>query len=248
MFKKTIVLRNALSICVDHHKPDATRVCGAHEIDDLGMDGWFAARELNDFRSALRSDEVVEHLLDFFHREVEARTGFGEAERTIHITHTVHLDDAEARVLLVVRAKAAVIGTAIVDFGAVGQRNGTGFVVFAECRIRFRVGVNECFERSALRAALAHVNLIVAQKDLSIDDSSAVRTNAASQFIEDVIGIFFLLRRMAFRIRRSGGVLSFYYLLPLLCGSSERVGKTSQPNFPIFLKAAFLSSFSSTIF
>ena len=96
--------------------------------------------------------------------------------------------------LLVVGAEAAVVGTAVVDFGAVGQRNGARFVVFAECRVGFRVGVNKCLERSALRAALAHVNLVIAQKNLSVDDSSALRANAASQFIENVICIFFLLR------------------------------------------------------
>src|SRR5260370_3585124 len=96
--------------------------------------------------------------------------------------------------LLVVRAEAAVVGTAIVDFGAVGQRNGARFVVFAECRVGFRVGVNKCLKRSALWAALPHVNLVVTQKDLSVDDSSAVRANAARQFIENVIRMFFLLR------------------------------------------------------
>jgi hypothetical protein len=55
---------------------------------------------LHDLRSTLRSNEVVEHLIDFFHREVEAGTGFREAERAVHITHAVHLDDAAAGVLL----------------------------------------------------------------------------------------------------------------------------------------------------
>src|SRR5260370_26381342 len=96
--------------------------------------------------------------------------------------------------LLVIRAEAAVVGTAIVDFGVVGQRNGGRFVVFAECRVGFRGGVNKCLKRSALWAALAHVNLVVTQKDLSVDDSSALRANATSQFIENVIRIFFLLR------------------------------------------------------
>src|SRR5260370_10415495 len=147
------------------------------------MDGWFAARGLNDFRSALRSDEVVEHLFDFFHREVEARTGFGEAERTIHITHAVHLDDAEARVLLVVRAKAAVVGTAIVDFGAVRQRNGAGFVVLPECRAIFRVTVNIRLEWSAFRAALAHVNFVVSHTDLCIYDLAT--SMSASYIVRD---------------------------------------------------------------
>ncbi len=113
--------------------------------------------------------------------------------------------------LLVVGAEAAVIGAAILDFGAVRQWNGARFVVFAECGVGFRIAVNKRLERPTLRAALAHVNFVVAQKNLSIDDSPAVRANAASQFIEDVIGIFFLLRRSVSRVRRSGGVLSFHF-------------------------------------
>src|SRR5216683_5965279 len=91
--------------------------------------------------------------------------------------------------LLVVRAEAAVVGTAIEDFGAVGQRNGAGFVVFAECRVGFRIGVNECLERPALRTALAHVNLVVAQNYLCIDDLTTVRADAACEFVKDVVGV-----------------------------------------------------------
>jgi len=64
----------------------------------------------------------------------------------IHVADAVHLDDAEACMLLVVGAEAAVVGTAVVDFGAVGQRNGARFVVFAECRVGLRVGVNKCLD------------------------------------------------------------------------------------------------------
>src|SRR6267143_4921224 len=170
------------------------RLCSTNEIDDLRVDGWFATRELNYFRSALSSNEFVQHLFNFFHGEVEAWPGFGKTERAIHVADTVHLNDAEASVLLVVRAEAAVVGTAIVNFGVIGHRNGAGFVVFAKCRVGFCVAVHKSLERPTLRAALAHVNLVVAQKYLSIDDSSAVRANAASQFIENVICIFSLLR------------------------------------------------------
>ncbi len=190
MFQKTIVLGNALSICVDHHKTDAARLCSTNEINNLRVNRWFTARELNDFRRALRSNEVVQHLFNFFHGEVEAWPSFGKTERAIHVADAVHFDDAEAGVLLVVGAQAAVVRTTIVNFGAIGQRNGAGFVVFAKGRVRFRVGVNKRLERSALRAALAHVNLVVAQNDLCVDDFSAVRANAASQLVEDTIGIF----------------------------------------------------------
>src|SRR5260370_6606809 len=92
--------------------------------------------------------------------------------------------------LLVIRAESAVIGAAIVNIGPVGQRNGAGFVVFAECRVGFRIGVNECLERPALRTALAHVNLVVTQNYLCIDDLATVRADAACEFVKDVVGVF----------------------------------------------------------
>ena len=114
--------------------------------------------------------------------------------------------------LLVVRTKTAIVGTTVVDFGAVRQGNGSRLVEFAECRVGFRVGVNKCFERSALRAALAHVDLVVAQNDLRIDDSSALGADAASQFVEDVVGILLAWAKMVFA-ERSAATVSISFIV-----------------------------------
>ena len=93
--------------------------------------------------------------------------------------------------LLVVWAETTVVRAAIMDFRAVRQRNRAGLIEFSKCRVGFRVSIDKCFERSTLRAAFAHVNFVIAQNDLRIDDSSALGTDAAGQLVEDVIGILF---------------------------------------------------------
>jgi hypothetical protein len=49
-------------------------------------------------------------------------------------------------------------------------------------------------KRPALGTALAHIDLVVAQKDFGIDDAPAIRTDAPGQFVEHIIRI----RAMAF--------------------------------------------------
>jgi len=71
------------------------------------------------FRGALRSNEVVQHLFDFFHGEVEARSCVGKTERAIHVANAIYLDDSEASVLLVVRTKPQSWGQPSRNFGAV---------------------------------------------------------------------------------------------------------------------------------
>ena len=55
--------------------------------------------------------------------------------------------------------------------------------------VGLRIGVHERLERPAFGAALTHVDLVVTQNDVRIDDASTLRTNAASQFMEDVVRI-----------------------------------------------------------
>jgi len=85
---------------------------------------------------------------------------------------------------------------------------------------RLPLGVNKCLEGRIVGSA-AHVNLVVTQKNLSVDDSSALRANAASQFIEDVIAsFFFCVECVSFAVY--GGVL-FSLLITPFRSSSERV-------------------------
>ena len=132
--------------------------------------------------------------------------------------------------LLVVRTKTAIVGTAVVDFGAVRQGNGSRLVEFAKCCVGFRVRVNKCFERSALRAALAHVNLVVAENDLRIDDSSAFGADASSQFVEDVIGILFAGRNGI--CRASAATVSISFIVDYASFAVPERPETARISFP----------------
>ena len=76
--------------------------------------------KLHHFGIALGAHVVVQHLLHFFQRKTKSRAGSRKAQRAIHIASAVHLDNAQAGVLLMVRAQPAVARTAVVDFAAEG--------------------------------------------------------------------------------------------------------------------------------
>jgi hypothetical protein len=92
--EKAIIVRDPLSVGIDHDDRDAATLRRSDEVDDVRMNRGLAARELNDFRRAFRPNKVVENRIDFFERETEARPRRGKAQRTIHIAAAVDLNDA----------------------------------------------------------------------------------------------------------------------------------------------------------
>ncbi len=73
-----------------------------------------------------------------------------------------------------------------------GQRDCARLVVFPKRRIGFGIAIDQRLERTTVWTALAHVNFVVAQNHLSVDHPAALGTNAAGQFVKDVVGISFL--------------------------------------------------------
>src|SRR5262249_31559829 len=106
-----------------------------------------------------------------------------------HVAGTIYLDDAETGVLLVLGAKAAIMWAAVLGLRAECQRNCAGLVVSRERDIGICIAVHERHERPAPRAAFAHIDFVVAQKDFGIDDAPALRTNAPGQFVEHIVRI-----------------------------------------------------------
>jgi len=88
-------------------------------------------------------------------------------------------------------AQSAVVRTAIVDLAIEGQRNRPRLVVTGLRRVRLGIRVNQGLEGPTIGAALAHVDLVVAQEDLGVDHLPALGADAAGQFIEDVVGVLF---------------------------------------------------------
>ena len=112
-----ILLCDAPPVGVDHHMRDVARVRCANHGDDLWVDGGFSARKLYHFGVAFGSDKVIQNAFDLRQRQVEARTCVGKTQRAIHVTGAVDFDDSQAGVLLMIRAKSAVVRATIFDLG-----------------------------------------------------------------------------------------------------------------------------------
>ncbi|MFN8557897.1 MAG: hypothetical protein U0531_11330 [Dehalococcoidia bacterium] len=85
------------------------------------MKRWLPAAELHHVRLTFELDEAVEHPLHLRHGERKAVLGVGEADRTVEVADAVDLNQAEAGVLLVIGAKAAVMRTTVRHRRAVRQ-------------------------------------------------------------------------------------------------------------------------------
>ena len=204
--KKAVVVRDALAVGVQHHVGDAALLCGAHHRNDLRVDRRLAAGELHDLRIALGGDKAIENVFDFFERQIEARTGLGKAERTCHVAGAVDFDDAETGVLLVIGTQAAIVRAAVLDLSGEFKRDGAGLVELRGVGVQLRVAIDQCFERSMIGAALAHVDLVVADQDVGVDDAAALGADAAGQFVEDVVRVFLQIGRCGQRVDRRLGM------------------------------------------
>src|SRR5260370_592472 len=105
--EKSNVGGDALPFGIDHHKTNSPGFPGEHKLDNLRMKCGFPAGELHSLRGAFGTDEVIEHLLHFRQAEIEARPRVRKAQRTVHVPHTVDLNDAQAGMLLMLRAESA---------------------------------------------------------------------------------------------------------------------------------------------
>src|SRR5215470_5966801 len=168
------------------------------------MNARLAARELHNLGPALGPDELVQDSLYFLQGQVEARPGAREAEWAVHVAGAVDLDDAQARVLLVLRAEPTVIGAALTDLRVEREGDGAGLVEAGVADVGFGVGVDQGLEWAVVGTPLAHEYPALAKQDLRVDHAPAVRTDAAGQLIEDVVGVL-LEGRRASRGRRGHG-------------------------------------------
>ena len=89
-----------------------------------------------------------------------------------------------------VRAEPTIERAAAIPFRRKLKRYRAWLVELRGIGIHACVAVYERFERPVLRAALPHIDFIVADQDLCIDDRAADGTNAAGKFIENIIGVF----------------------------------------------------------
>src|SRR6185312_13180464 len=121
-----------------------------HHLDDLWMNGWFPTRELNHLWIALGFYQVIENALNFFERQIEAGASIGKAERTIHVTGTIHFNDTQASMLLMIWAKAAVVRTSVLHRRGVSKWDGARFIETCCGSICLGIAIDESFKQTML--------------------------------------------------------------------------------------------------
>src|SRR5437763_16173343 len=138
---------------------------------------------------------MVQHTFHLFERQIKAGPSIGKAQRAVHITRAVHLDDTQARMLLVIGAKTTIVRAAIDDRRGKCQGDGARLVKLGRRRIGLGITIDQGFKSPMLRTALTHVDLILTEDHLSVYHPAALGTNTAGQFIEDIVSVVLLAHR-----------------------------------------------------
>src|SRR5580700_76119 len=151
------------------------------------MDRRLAAGELQHAGAAFEVDEAVHHSAAGVEVEVgPARPGLGEAHRTLEIALRSDLDEGDACVLLMFRAEAAVVGTALIRLGSEDARQAGGLAKFMAVVVS-DVRADEVVHAPVLRTLLAEVDPLAADDDLGIDKAAAGRAKAPGGPEKDVV-------------------------------------------------------------
>ena len=128
---EVLVGGQADAVGVDVDVLDGAGLGEVDEVQDVLVDGGLAAGEHHHLRLTLGRHEGVEHPLALLVGDgvaVRLVAGVGEADRAVQVAAGVDLDDAQAGVLLVLRAQPAVARAAVLHLGLEGERDGAGLV------------------------------------------------------------------------------------------------------------------------
>src|SRR5205807_7205734 len=85
----------------------------------------------------------------------------------------------------------AIVRAAVLHLRRELHRNGAGLVEFGRRGVKLRIAIYQPLEESVVRASLPHVDFVVADEDMAIDDAPAFGANGSSQLVEDVVGVLF---------------------------------------------------------
>ena len=191
LVQELVVPGDAHSVGVDHDLGDAPVFCGLDHLHQVGVDGRFAATELDDLRAALSLNETVQHEFHLVHGQTVSHARIGETDGTVEVAGRVDLNQGQAHVLFVLGAEAAVQGAAVLDLGAEFQRYVARLVEFDRVHVHLGVGADDAGETAVGWAPFAHQDLVFFDDDLRIDHRFALETDVAGQFMEDVVGVLF---------------------------------------------------------
>src|SRR5205807_191483 len=153
---------------------------------------------LEDLR--LRPNDLVGALVEAVELEVDRRLDLGELlDETVvggdslavgvehHVANAAplgrpqHLDDVGMDARLAAGELDDLVGELVWD--------GPRLVEARVPRVGLGIAVDQALELAVLRAALAHVDLAVAQQDMGVDDPAALRADAPGQLEEDVVRV-----------------------------------------------------------
>ena len=184
------VLRDADAVRVEHEVPDGPLAAGVEDVPELRVDRRLSARDLEHVGLALALDERVEHELDLLHRAVPPIRGRGPrvARRAGEVAAVGDFQDGEARVLLVVRAQAAVVRAAPRHRRREPARHLARLHVVADAAVVLGVARDEHFLllAAAMPAPLEHVHRAVLQDDLGLHAAQAPRAQAQREIVVGV--------------------------------------------------------------
>jgi hypothetical protein len=91
--------------------------------------------------------------------------------------------------LLVIGAQAAVVRAAVLDGGCISEWDCPRLIDLSGRSVCLGIRVKQRFKKTMLRTAFPHKYFILPQENLGIDHAAAHWADAASKFIENIIGI-----------------------------------------------------------
>src|SRR5260370_40019164 len=89
-----------------------------------------------------------------------------------------------------IRTQSAIVWAAVSNLRSARERNCAGFVVLPEGAVCLSIAIDQSLEWAARGTPLPHIDLIVSQNHLCVDDLASGWTNAASQLVSDIVGLF----------------------------------------------------------
>ena len=169
------ILGDADAVGVQHHVLDRPAACGGDDLEDLGMDGGLAARDLHQVGLAFARHQRVEHALDLGQAAVRVPLGrgVGEAHRAGEVAGLVDLDDGQAGMLLVVGAEAAIPRAAALGAGVRLQRPVARLQVFEGAPPVDRVVRHQGLHHAVLGTALGIIDAALLLDDLGRHQAEA---------------------------------------------------------------------------
>ena len=132
-------------------------------------------------RSSIRSTCAIDRL--------KPRLSVREADRAVEVAVAVDLNEAQAGVLLMLRAETAVQRTAVHHLGAEPQRHRARLVVAQGAEVHLGVRAEQRLEPAVGWAPLPHNDPAALEQHLGIDRVQAPGAYAPGQLVEDIVRV-----------------------------------------------------------